>query len=135
MEAAMMSSSPPSAAITKPRSVRDEMLRPRTPLAAGYIKHSDHWARSGRLARSGHGRGRRLTRAEADRGDHAPRRMIRRSGVIAILNQSSRAGRPWRAGVFVASAGTGGLVPLAGWRGGAGVEVVSGIAFLSQVGT
>jgi F420-0:gamma-glutamyl ligase len=70
-----------------------------------------------------------LIRPEADRHDHAPRRMIRRSGVIAILNQSSGAGRPWRVGDFVASAGTGGLVPLADWRGRAGVEVVSGMAF------
>jgi hypothetical protein len=63
----------------------------------------------------------------------AVRRIIRRSGVIAMRNLSSAAGRRMRVWAFVASEGTG-AVPLADGRGGAGVvlgrgAVVSGMAF------
>ena len=77
-----------------------------------------------------------LTRLEAGRGyaRRAARRIIRRSGVIAIPNLPSAAGHRIRARAFVASGGTGGAMPLADGRGRAGVvvgrgAVVSGIVF------
>jgi hypothetical protein len=66
------------------------------------------------------------------------RRIIRRSGAIAVRSLPAAPGRGMRLGVLVASAGAGGAVPL---RDGRGRVVVvgwaaagSGMWFLSQAG-
>ncbi len=69
-----------------------------------------------------------MTRPEAGRGypRRALRRIIRRSGVIAIWNLSTAASRHIRVRPVVVSDGSGGAVPLADGRGRVGVVLGRG---------